>query len=101
MSGRGYHSEVLQMYLQSENLIAYFRNVVHESIEKRHNFRRFVPLSPMVTPLLLTLSTRLDKVCLVVPWDARSAARARPPEVFRFDRSSSNADIDLVFLKLG
>lgn len=68
--------------------------------EENHNFRRLAPLFPAGTPFCLTLSTKLDRVCVLPPWEACSAARAWSPGVFRFDRSSSNADIDLVFLKL-
>jgi hypothetical protein len=86
--GRSYHSTAVsyKCICTSENLIAlYFRNLLglrgttsgaRKHREKNHNFRRLVPLTPTVTPFRFTLSTKLDKVCLLPPWDARSTARA-------------------------
>jgi len=48
----------------------------------------------------LTLSTKLAKLCVVPPFEIRMVVGASPLTFFRFDLSSSNADIDFVFLKL-
>ncbi len=58
--------------------------------------------SSEVTPLLrLTLSTKLVKLCEAVWLFAFSTVvLASPRTFFLFDLSSSNADIDFVFLKL-
>ena len=54
-----------------------------------------------VTALLrLTLSTKLVKVCGVSLFALSVVVRASPRMFFRFDLSSSNADIDFVLLKL-
>jgi hypothetical protein len=56
---------------------------------------------PEVTAFFrLTLSTKLAKLCVVPPFETRMIVGASPLTFFRFDLSSSNADIDFVFLKL-
>jgi hypothetical protein len=66
-----------------------------------HNFRRLMSPSSEVTALLrLTLSTKLVKLCGVSFFVLSVVVRASPRMFFRFDLSSSNADIDFVLLKL-
>jgi hypothetical protein len=50
--------------------------------------------------LRLTLSTKLAKLCVVPPFEIRMVGGTPLLTFFRFDLSSSNADIDSVFLKL-
>lgn len=69
--------------------------------KRRHNFRRLMSPSSEVTALLrLTLSTKLVKLCGVSLFRLRDVVYASLRMFFRFDLSSSNADIDFVFLKL-
>ena len=64
-----------------------------------HNFRRLIsPSSEVISPLRLTLSTKLVKLCGVPLF--RLCTVASLWTFFRFDLSSSNADIDFVLLKL-
>jgi hypothetical protein len=69
--------------------------------KRRHNFRRLISPSSEVTALLrLTFSTKLVKLCGVPLFRLRTVVWASPRTFFRFDLSSSNADIDFVLLKL-
>lgn len=69
--------------------------------KRRHNFRRLMSPSSEVTALLrLTLSTKLVKLCGVPLFRPRIVVWASLRMFFRFDLSSSNADIDFVLLKL-
>jgi hypothetical protein len=58
------------------------------------------PRSEVTTLLRLTLSTKLVKLCGVPLFRLRIVVWASLRVSFRFDLSSSNADIDFVFLKL-
>lgn len=58
------------------------------------------PSSEVTALLRLTLSTKLVKLCGVSLFALGIVVRASPPMFFRFDLSSSNADIDFVLLKL-
>jgi hypothetical protein len=58
------------------------------------------PSSEATALLRLTLSTKLVKLCGVSFFVLSVVVRASPRMFFRFDLSSSNADIDFVLLKL-
>jgi hypothetical protein len=58
------------------------------------------PSSEVTALLRLILSTRLVKLCGVSFFALSIVVRASPRMFFRFDLSSSNADIDFVLLKL-
>jgi hypothetical protein len=58
------------------------------------------PASGVTALLRLTLSTKLVKLCGVSLFVLGVVARALLRVFFRFDLSSSNADIDFVLLKL-
>jgi hypothetical protein len=58
------------------------------------------PSSEVIALLRLTLSTKLVKLCGVSLFAPIVVVRASPRMFFRFDLSSSNADIDFVLLKL-
>jgi hypothetical protein len=58
------------------------------------------PPSEVGAFLRLTLSTKLAKLCVAPPFEIRMVVKASLLTLFRFDLSSSNADIDFVFLKL-
>jgi hypothetical protein len=58
------------------------------------------PSSEVIRPLRLTLSTKLVKLCGVPLFKLCTVVWASLWTFFRFDLSSSNADIDFVLLKL-
>ncbi len=72
-----------------------------EDRQRCHNFFRLAPPPSEVAAFFrLTLSTKLAKLCVVPPFEIRMVVGDSPLTVFRFDLSSSNVDIDFVFLKL-
>ena len=70
------------------------------TVMRCHNFRRLMSPSEVTALLRLTLSTKLVRLCGVSLFALSVVVRASPRVFFRFDLSSSNADIDFVPLKL-
>jgi hypothetical protein len=76
-------------------------NPGREGCQRCHSFFRLELSPPEVTAFFrLMLSTNLAKLCVVPSFETRVVVRASPLTFFHFDLSSSNADIDFVFLKL-